>query len=359
MERLTSSWNEQILSRRKGISGRFISLSKRWTPFSSSSSSRSSLSSLQSSSSNGNYDSLQGFYRPDTPEALMRKLADYSFMLRDFKLAHSTYDLLRSDFQNDKAWKYHAGANEMTAIAALMLPSYSSSSKGRIEVVDQLLETASYSYLTRCTAPYNALRSLALGLELIKLRGSVGADDAARWAIRVIDSGFTGKIGQALFTERTSVCYQGRPGVGKLQSGSRRRKAAFWAILAAESWLNLDKTGQASRCLDEACVLYEINDEENAQPLPFEGMNTFVRDLRVAIAESRSGGLQAGGQSAATEEEAAVEEISENLDSEPNRHRKSLIGVVQAPFGALGDKPPLSPLDIEGKQLNFNSDGFA
>jgi len=40
----------------------------------------------------------------------MRKLADYAFMLRDWKLAHSTYDILRKDFANDKAWKYAAGA---------------------------------------------------------------------------------------------------------------------------------------------------------------------------------------------------------------------------------------------------------
>lgn len=40
----------------------------------------------------------------------MRKLADYAFMLRDWKLAHSTYDIVRKDFANDKAWKYAAGA---------------------------------------------------------------------------------------------------------------------------------------------------------------------------------------------------------------------------------------------------------
>jgi trafficking protein particle complex subunit 8 len=40
----------------------------------------------------------------------MRKLADYAFMLRDWKLANSTYDIVRKDFANDKAWKYAAGA---------------------------------------------------------------------------------------------------------------------------------------------------------------------------------------------------------------------------------------------------------
>lgn len=119
MERNTATWNEQILSRRRGISGRFMSLSKRWTPFSSN---RTSSSPTQSPSGS-NYDSLQGFYRPDAPEALMRKLADYAFMLRDFKLALSTYDLLRTDFTNDKAWRHYAGAAEMAAVSALMNPA--------------------------------------------------------------------------------------------------------------------------------------------------------------------------------------------------------------------------------------------
>ncbi|KAK5239151.1 hypothetical protein LTR16_012219, partial [Cryomyces antarcticus] len=111
----------------------------------------------------------------------MRKLADYAFMLRDFKLAQSTYDLLRTDFSNDKAWKNYAGANEMAAISTL-LASQSLSTKARLDTVDQMLETACYSYITRCAAPYSALRTLALGLELLKLRGASAADDAARWA---------------------------------------------------------------------------------------------------------------------------------------------------------------------------------
>ena len=44
----------------------------------------------------------------------MRKLADFAFMLRDWKLAHSTYDIVRKDFANDKAWKYAAGAQVPT-----------------------------------------------------------------------------------------------------------------------------------------------------------------------------------------------------------------------------------------------------
>jgi hypothetical protein len=102
MERCIATWNDQVASRRRGLSGRFLSMSKRY--FGSS-------SSRNSTSSSSNYDPESASYPPASPEAQMRKLADFAFMLRDWKLAHSTYDLLRSDFNNDKAWKYHAAAH--------------------------------------------------------------------------------------------------------------------------------------------------------------------------------------------------------------------------------------------------------
>ena len=36
MERSCATWNEQVATRRRGISGKLMSLSKRWTPFGSS-----------------------------------------------------------------------------------------------------------------------------------------------------------------------------------------------------------------------------------------------------------------------------------------------------------------------------------
>src|SRR4051794_8995398 len=88
MENRVALWNEQFASRRRGISGRFMSLSKKWTGFGTGSRNTSIASGLGGGAS-GNYDSLQGSYRYDTPEAILRKLADYAFMLRDYKLASS------------------------------------------------------------------------------------------------------------------------------------------------------------------------------------------------------------------------------------------------------------------------------
>lgn len=355
-------WNEQILSRRRGVAGRFMSLSKRWNPLSNTRTSSGPLAgSSLGSSSNSNYDSLQGFYRPDTPEAQMRKLADYAFMLRDFKLAQSTYDLLRTDFNNDKAWKYYAGANEMAAIS-LLLSSSAVSSKTRTEAVDQMLETASYSYITRCAAPYNALRALSLGLELLRLRGSSASDDAARWAGRILEAKLVGPLGDALFTERSSVCYAARRGTGSMLWGSRRRKAALWAILAADSWLKLDRCVQAEKCLKEAMALYDVDGGKGKQ-LPFDAMQQFLEEVREEIADRKREmlGLHGDDDGDGVNEDGGVdvvvEEATETLDVRP--HRKSLIGVT-APLSTR-DAPPLSPLSpvkLASEESRFRDDNF-
>jgi hypothetical protein len=363
MERNISTLNEQVLARRRGLSGRFMSLSKRWTPFGTSRNS----SSPTIGSSNSNYDSLQGFYRPDAPEAQMRKLADYCFMLRDWKLALSTYDILRTDFNNDKAWRHYAGAAEMAAISALLSPA-PLSSKTRMENIDAWIEAASYSYTDRMrsAAPYYALRTLALGLELLRLRSSSAADDAARWASRILETGLVGPIGTALFTERISACYAVRTGLGHFRLGSRRRKAALWSVMAAETWFRLDKALQAEKCLDTALRLYGVNIEHGeggAVKLPFGEMQSFIDDLRQQILGLRlqnrgfDNENEDEGDGAEEEQEVEVEEATETFNKSPSAHRKSLIGAA-APLIDIGG--PRSPMlererrvDGEGKDVGF------
>lgn len=361
MERSVSTWNEQILSRRRGLSGRFMSLSKRWTPFGGSR--NSSLSST--ASSNSNYDSLQGFYRPDTPEAIMRKLADYCFMLRDWKLALSTYDILRTDFQNDKAWRHYAGAAEMAALSALMAPT-PLSSKSRSENIDAWIEAASYSYTDRqrSAAPYYALRTLTLSFELLRLRGSSAADDAARWATRILETGLVGAIGHALITERISACYSIRTGIGVYQLGSRRRKAAFWSVLAADHWWRLNKSLQAEKCLDTALRLYNVDSEsrtggKDIVGLPFDDMQKFVDELRQQILGLRlsSHGYDAEANEQGEEEahDPEVEEATETLDASPRLNRKSLIG----PAAPSLNVAPLSPgLQRTQQEVDSKAEGF-
>ena len=342
MERNVATWNDQVASRRRGMAGRLLKISK-WTGFGSSS--RSSAANGNSTNPNTNYNALQGFYRPDTPEALMRKLADYAFMLRDWKLAQSTYELLRSDFNNDKAWKYHAAANEMAAISTLLIPQ-AMSSKLRSETVDQMLETASYSYITRCGSSYGALRALTLGMELLRLRGGSATDDAAKWGTRLLDYKVVGVVGDALIKERISACYASKAGAGSGRWGSRTRKSALWSILAADAWLTLGKPQQAKLRLDDA-------DERRKDLVWNEGLqrwghaNTFLAGLRSEVVMSLYPESAIEGPGVLNDGEIETEmgeETSEPFVSRP--HRRSLMG-VQAPILAESESKPLRGMEEE------------
>jgi len=341
MERNVSVWNDQVASRRRGISGRFISLSKRWT---FGSSSRNSSGGTSSSSSN--YDAL-GFYRADSPEAIMRRLADYAFMLRDWKLAMSTYDLLRTDFSNDKAWKYHASANEMAAFALLIMPQ-NMSSKTRIETINQMLEQAFYSYHIRCNSLYGAVRCTVLALELLRLRGGSGIDEAVRWGIRVLESRLMGTVGDALLRERMAVCYASKRGAGSQAWGSRRRKSALWSVLSAEAWVAQRKYVQAQRCLAEARQMYAL--------LPGEcGVQSFgvASDFLAHLNEQVKGGLRLdmgrgdGGYDGHGLPETEVDEESETLGNRRSR-RTSLIAPVGG--GAGLETAPLNDMQTTRRQ---------
>lgn len=352
MERSSATWNEQVASRRRGLSGRFMSLSKRFTTFGGRNSSGPALGGAGS-----NYDSLQGFYRPDAPEAVMRKLADYSMMLRDFRLAHGTYEILCQDFKNDKAWRYYAGANEMAAVSLLLATS--PNNKIRIEGIDQYIETAYYSYVTRVSAPYNALRTLILGVELLKMRGGNALDDAARWSSKILDDRLVGPIGHALIMERIANCYNERRAVHGLADVDCRRKAAFYNMLAADAWLRQEKASQAEKCLGEARRLYGLNKDPHA--VSFDGMVGFLATLQETIDENRGGVHHIDGEDLLGEEgDLLVEPLQEEseqlgrLSPAVQPHRKSLSISSQAPpaFDPLGAVPSVYEVPGGGASLN-------
>ncbi|KAI9797660.1 MAG: hypothetical protein M1825_005719 [Sarcosagium campestre] len=334
MERCVTTWNDQVASRRRGLSGRFMSLSKKWTGFGTSrgTSGGHGAGSGGVAGVNGSYDPVQGVYRPDTAEATMRKLADYAFMLRDWKLAQGTYDVLRADFNNDKAWKYHAGANEMSAISTLLVPQ-SQANKVRPELIDQLLDTASYSYMTRCAASYETLRCLAVAVELLRSRGGLWADIAARWETRALEAKIMGPIGQCLFTERVADCYAGRKGAGSERWGARRRKCALWNVLAANSWLDLRKSAQAQRCLEEALLVYDQLQPDQDR-MAFDQMQLHLDQLVLRLRSDRAAVNGTKLPRHVDDDQAAsVDEESEKLDRDS--HRRSTIGLGTSPFANL------------------------
>jgi trafficking protein particle complex subunit 8 len=340
MENRVAFWNEQFASPRRGISGRFMSLSKKWTGFGTGSRNTSMASGIGGGTS-GHYDSLQGSYYWDTPEAKLRKLADYAFMLRDYKLASSTYELLRSDYGNDKAWKYLAGANEMCAVSSLLNP-LSTIPKTRLEGLDQMLETASYSYLARCSDRQSALRTMTLGVELLKVRGRVAAEMASKWAIRILELGLVGSVGHVLISERVASCFSAQAGMGSSGLGSRKRKAALWNVVSAGEWMKLGKADFAAERLDDADVLYSSGRFPEGSRL-FGEMSSFLEQLelavRIKLGQARQRGLSDIDGQLNDAGELLVEETSEQLDI--RSHRRSLMGTTN-PL----DTNPISPARI-------------
>jgi hypothetical protein len=295
MERHVSIWNDQVASRRRGLAGRFMNLSRKLN-FGG-----GSRSSTGNSMGKDNYDAA-GFFRADAPEAIIRKLADYAFMLRDWKLAHATYELLRSDFADSKAWKYHAAANEMAAVSLLIQPQQISS-KSRSETVDQMLESAFYSYNTRCSAPYGAMRCLTLTLELLRLRGGTNIDDASRWGIRLLESRVLGRVGDALIKERLAIAYASKEGVGSWSWGTRRRKSAAWSILAADAWIQQARYLPAQKCLNEARQMYAALPSKNGIS-QFRIASQFVDSLEHELAQN----LEPAGEAQVREAEDGTED---------------------------------------------------
>lgn len=323
MERHITVWNDQVASRRRGLGGRILNLSRRWGNFGG-----SSRSSMIGGTSTSNYDHIKGFYKPESAEAIMRKLADYAFMLRDWKLAYQTYDLLRSDYSTDKAWKFHAAANEMAAISMMMNPQ-PFSSRTRFETIDQLLEAAFYSYQTRCVATYGAVRAILLGMELLRLRGGSSIDDAVRWGVRLLEGKLMGPSGEVLLKERLASCYASKQGLTSQFIAGRRRKSALWSILAADAWMAQSKYVQAQKCLNDARKAYSQLPNENGIS-KFAAASDFLAYLQQRTKEGLSQTITTvdtekldGDHLELESEEVEVEVISSRELELPQRPRRA------------------------------------
>ncbi|KAL8645706.1 MAG: hypothetical protein Q9210_006558 [Variospora velana] len=312
MEGRIVTWNDQVASKRRGIGGRFMSLSKRWTGLGSAKGSNSTIT-AGSGLSNSNFDHARGYYPPETPESIMRQLADYAFMLRDYRLAFDTYDSLRTDFNTDKAWLYHASASELACVSFLLMPQ-TLSNKSRSEMIDQKLDAALYSYLTRSSIPACAVRAVILVAELLLGRGPAAAADAARWTIRLLDLGILNPLPQALLTERVADIHRWQSGSGGLKLGSRKRRAVLWNILASSLWVELGRPSQAISRLRDARTITGLD-------LPFPTMSFMFTGLEQGTSDVQDKNLMEFSTGAAGDHrENFVYEMKERLDqqSPPN-----------------------------------------
>ena len=353
MEGRVNSWNDQVAARRRGISGRFMSLSKRWTGFGSTRGAKPSAVN-PTSSAGSNYDATQGYYAPDSPEAIMHRLAGYAFMLRDWKLSSSVYEILRTDFGDDKAWKYHAAVSEMQAISLLLtLPLNGPGAK--IEAVDQVLDVASYSYITRCANISGAIRCLVVAIELLRGRGGLAAEDAGKWAARLLELTIMSPLVQNLVSERLSACYAAQSGVGLERFGSRRRKAAFWSLLGSEVWLSSGNIANARTQFHRAGLFY-VSPTAKDTSLSLSGMKSFWENMQRNLAGSSN------GPGATAETDLLTDDTETIIEDQTG---KPYIGIGGKVARTVNLDVPTSPPRIfyatghQDENSGYISDGFA
>lgn len=114
MERTILISNEQFIASKRSIGGRLFSAGRKYFGASASSSASGSRTGSPSQGTtgvmNGGFNVTRGYYPFTTQEAQTRRLADFAFMLEDFRLAVTVYDSLSKDFKIDRAWRYYAAA---------------------------------------------------------------------------------------------------------------------------------------------------------------------------------------------------------------------------------------------------------
>jgi hypothetical protein len=116
MEARVREWNEAYQTNRRGITGRLFGAGRKLFG--------SRPASPAPSNTHQGYNAVKGYYAASSIEALSRRLADFAFMLRDYRYAGGVYDSLRKDYAQDRAWRYAAAATEMYGLAQLLGQNY-------------------------------------------------------------------------------------------------------------------------------------------------------------------------------------------------------------------------------------------
>lgn len=258
MEHCIHSWSHQVLASRKGLSGRLAAGYKRFL---------NTANRNQTNGSSARYNSSMGAYATGSSENEMRRLGDFAFMLRDYYLSHEVFDIIRRDYMNDKAWKHYAGAQEMILLSRLMIPEKKTavthniniSNKSAYDWVDTALDSASYTYLARCSSPYLALRSLLCSIELLASKSGDLQDLSTNWVNRTLDMGIVGGVGYAILGERfADLLLAHRDAIGGVSS--RKRKGAFRSYLTGDSWIKIAQPKIALDRVNIANSIYEKSD---------------------------------------------------------------------------------------------------
>lgn len=173
METKIRTWDDLILAPKKSITGRFFSVSRKLF-------NNNSNDLISQGTSLGSYNHQGNYYHRSSPEQAIRKLADWSLMLKDYKYAYSTYDIIKKDYTNDKAWMYVASAQEMCIVSLLLAqtqplasdmmpipPDKNTLRKIRHDIIEPYVDNLSYTFKSRFNVKTYAIRSYFIVTELL------------------------------------------------------------------------------------------------------------------------------------------------------------------------------------------------
>ncbi|WVQ94767.1 hypothetical protein IAU59_001848 [Kwoniella sp. CBS 9459] len=253
MEARVREWNEVYHANRRGITGRLFGAGRKFFG--------SRPNSPAPGTTPTGYNTVKGYYPTTAVEALSRRLADFAFMLRDYKFASSVYDSLRKDFAQDRAWRYAAAATEMYGLCLLLSHNYflpSSPPTMPTTPFTNLQHTEITSWLEQAVTAYHQ-RAPATQIQLDALRVTVLYYEAwkaiGEWrgvgAALVKGAGEADEVPSAVMIEEAAAAdVKG----GKSTKGKRRR--AFHLVLAARRYETAGLKTYSRRCLERASQIY-------------------------------------------------------------------------------------------------------
>ncbi|KAG5420740.1 hypothetical protein I9W82_002621 [Candida metapsilosis] len=172
MQNKVRTWDDQVLQPKKSITGRFFSASRKL--FNNNSDSNL-VSSTSTSSHHSSFNHRENQYYKSSPEQMTRKLADWTLMLRDYKYAYSTYDVVRKDYSNERAWLYVASTQEMCIVSLLLQHTTNSSNppdrntlrRIKHDIIEPYMDSLSYTFKSRLNLKSYSLASFVIVVELL------------------------------------------------------------------------------------------------------------------------------------------------------------------------------------------------
>lgn len=253
MNRKISFWDETILQSRKSI----FHSNKLFRKFMSKPQIQPHLN-----------PSVNGQFSASSNEFLLRKLADWSFMLADYKTAYYTYDILSKDFENFS--NYLAPCLEACAVSILMGAQTIITAKMIKTEIDPLIVKCIDQYSSANGDKFLQLRCLLIMVELFLSLSDTWTSSpyAIAYLESILDLKKLGPLASILIWERISFAYELRndprihldqqwplqsplyddkssnyTNVNKIyysmiqQKGlTRNRKRALFQLLAAKKW---------------------------------------------------------------------------------------------------------------------------